>query len=184
MIHLTGRESIIRGSPPEKPRKRQRLKASTIADLIDVSGNRVIPVGRMSELLLPVRYNRLFDLLQVTVNSYKIRANFARNLGGVQVAGVKQFVFDGTGLTFTTVGSLQTWNTGTITGNTHQFVFLQLQRLVTPIASIIANDELTNSDEDTEIIPLWEVPFDTGTSKIKQAEILDLRDNVSLPTMA
>jgi len=183
MKHLTGRESIIRGSPPEKPRKRQRLKASTIADLIDVSGNRVISAGHLSELLLPVRYNRLFDLLQVTVNSYKIRANFAR-AEGVQVAGAQQLVNDGTGLTFTTVGLLQTWNTGTITGDSHQFIFLQLQRLVSPIASIIASDELPNSDEDTEIIPLWNVPFDTGTSKIKQFAILDLRDNVSLPTMA
>lgn len=120
-----------------------------------------------------------FNLFEVTSTSFSIFAGTSR-IFSVQVAGAPKTVLEGD---FTFVSQDKKWTSGTVSDDSFDFVFLTLNRTLDPIfASINGDSSLPSSDEDTEIMPLWNIPFSGG--KIQFADIVDMRHGYHLPAMA
>jgi len=129
-----------------------------------------------------VLWPRFFDLRSVASNSYTIRAfksDFAAFEGMAWFRGVWKDITAGAGLTL--AGG--DWESGTLTDNTKQYVYLDCDRTqvgATSPYTIKVAAALPNGDDDTEIFPLWYLPWDAVVSGIDFSQIMDMRDSVRL----
>jgi hypothetical protein len=117
---------------------------------------------------------KLFSLTPTT-------ATIKNNRGTTESAwfrGVKKTVNTGAGLTWDAVAD--TWVTGTLAANA--WIYLSFER-ATLAVSIVAAAALPDGDDDTEIFPLWYLPWSSTTSSIDTANIVDLRNSYRIAGM-
>lgn len=130
----------------------------------------------------PKIYPSAFDLIRVAAASYEIQA-FTGAIGFEGMAWFRGLYVDinaGAGLTYT---ATDTWTTGTITDATKQWVYLECERVPAPATSpvtIVAAQTLRQGDDDTEVFPLWYIPWDAAVGAITHSGIWDARHSVRL----
>lgn len=122
------------------------------------------------------KYDEPFDLDNLATDTFSIKENKALS-GGLWIYGVKiTSISDGAGMTWDAANS--EWDASAVSADA--YVILTLETL-TPGATISVSATLADGDEDTQIWPLWFLPWDGSNSRIDSTGIIDLRGAVKLP---
>ncbi len=120
-------------------------------------------------------YNQPFDLDNVAASAktFSVKDNGALS-GGLWIYGVKKTaIADGAGMTWDATD--EEWDATAISANS--WVILTIETL-TATATISVETTLSDGDSDTEIWPLWYIPYDGTGAKIDVANIIDLRNAI------
>lgn len=120
-----------------------------------------------------------FNLYELDITSFQV-ANGGGNAAGVQLRGVYKNVSAGTGMIATLIdGSAGYWsNASTVAGNSS--VYLEFDRAAATVSINVATS-FPSGDDDTEIMPLWFLPWDTD--HIDRDNIIDYRAHHSISGM-
>lgn len=175
---MTRQAELLTPAPPEHVRQGELLRADTVNSLVDSIGIRKIRQDPSRYQFRPAR--RIWDLLDLTITGFSIYGGQGERKG-VQIAGHYRVVFtsDFNDYDYST----KRWTTGTVDDDSFQFVFVTLERSG-PSPVLSAAPALPDSDDDTEIWPLWYLPWDAVNNQIDIFNREDLRDSIHLTAMA